>query len=357
MKIDRSNYEIWFIDRLDGNLTEQQTEQLMLFLSENPDLQDELRDMDSSVIIPPPAEFTGKAGLRKTAAEITDIQFEYLCAAYAENDLSPEEVNEFSQITASDPRRRKTAELIGRIKLLPPDIRYLHKNRLRKTTPFQRTLRLSAALLGTAATIALLITLSVSIPGNEMGDRDNISQTITNENATEQPVIQQLTANPPAESGKSEDEVNIIAPATSIPSSAVHEIRGLVKDRGVTDIIHTAEVLPCSAIVPVYYSGLKEHTLIRLSFNNPVQADDRWAAGRFVAKLFREKILKEETVNDSPIKGYEIAEAGVAGLNRLLGWEMALEKSSYENGEPKSVYFSSKVLKIQAPVNRTESSY
>jgi hypothetical protein len=64
--------------------------------------------------------------------------------------------------------------------------------------------------------------------------------------------------------------------------------------------------------------------------------------------------LKENTSKDSPLKGYEIAEAGVTGLNRLLGWEMALVEKNDENGELRSVYFSSKLLKFNAPVKKTD---
>ena len=41
MKIDRSNYEIWLIDWLDGNLSDLQAEKLLLFLDENPDLKED----------------------------------------------------------------------------------------------------------------------------------------------------------------------------------------------------------------------------------------------------------------------------------------------------------------------------
>ena len=59
---------------------------------------------------------------------------------------------------------------------------------------------------------------------------------------------------------------------------------------------------------------------------------ERSNIGRFVSKTFRETFLKENITPDSPLKGYEIAEAGVSGLNKLLGWEMALDKNNDENG-------------------------
>ena len=47
MEIDRSNYEIWLIDWIDGNLNSLQIDQLKLFLNENPDLREEFNDFNS----------------------------------------------------------------------------------------------------------------------------------------------------------------------------------------------------------------------------------------------------------------------------------------------------------------------
>ena len=57
----------------------------------------------------------------------------------------------------------------------------------------------------------------------------------------------------------------------------------------------------------------------------------------------------------APLKGYEIAKAGVTGLNKLMGWEMALNERKDVEGNLKSVYFSSKLLKFNAPVKKSET--
>ena len=41
MKINRNNYEIFFVDYSDGKLSENQIENLMAFISLNPDLEEE----------------------------------------------------------------------------------------------------------------------------------------------------------------------------------------------------------------------------------------------------------------------------------------------------------------------------
>jgi hypothetical protein len=91
-----------------------------------------------------------------------------------------------------------------------------------------------------------------------------------------------------------------------------------------------------------------------VAFNAPEVKEERMKAGRFISKTFREKILKEKKPADTPIQGYDIAEAGVKGLNKLLGWEMALERKNDETGQPKSIYFRSKILTVNAPVKKRE---
>jgi hypothetical protein len=113
--------------------------------------------------------------------------------------------------------------------------------------------------------------------------------------------------------------------------------------------------IPVSDVIVLNGEPIR-NTLIASSSIIPVPEydDGRSRFGKFIAKTFREKILKEKSPKDSPLKVYEIAEAGVTGLNKLLGWEMALDERKDANGELKSVYFSSKILKFNAPVKKTE---
>jgi hypothetical protein len=103
--------------------------------------------------------------------------------------------------------------------------------------------------------------------------------------------------------------------------------------------------------------GIATNTLIASNpaINFPDLDYERSRVGKFISRTFREKILREKTPHDVPLKGYEIAEAGVAGLNKLFGWQMALDMKNDDNGQPKSVYFSSKILKVSAPVKKREA--
>jgi hypothetical protein len=87
--------------------------------------------------------------------------------------------------------------------------------------------------------------------------------------------------------------------------------------------------------------------------NTSETAESRGLNG-FIARTFREKILKTNDQEKGKLKAYEIADAGILGLNKLFGWKMSLRKNKNEKGEIKSFYFSSKLLKFNVPVKKTE---
>ncbi|MDO9580830.1 MAG: hypothetical protein Q7J06_09750, partial [Bacteroidales bacterium] len=77
MKIDRSNYEIWLIDWLDNNLSDQQVEQLKIFLGENADLREEFEELSRCNLEPSVKSFPNKDLLKKSISDLTESQFEY----------------------------------------------------------------------------------------------------------------------------------------------------------------------------------------------------------------------------------------------------------------------------------------
>ena len=364
MKIDRSNYEIWFIDWLDGNLNEIQADQLILFLAENPDLREELEELSEFRITPPGIVFPGKNRLKKSAADITGNQFDYLCTAAIENDLSEEEMMELTDIISSDIEKNNILELYRKTILIPPDIKYRNKRKLLKSTPVQKILRISFAGLSAAASIAILIVASFYLTGKDFLYNNNHSQLMNEGRALHSgiPIPSYISAWT-IQKKEIQDLQNQSVTVNDLTIKAGEGISKVdfnntpstedvipVKD----DNIVSLAVIPRYSDVTVFNDTYIDNNLEQIDFSIPSEPVDQWSLGKFIAKSFREKILKEDTADESPIKVYEIAEAGVTGINRLLGWQMAFEKNSDQNGDVKSVYFSSKILKIQTPVNKTE---
>jgi len=80
--------------------------------------------------------------------------------------------------------------------------------------------------------------------------------------------------------------------------------------------------------------------------------DNRSNVELFLARLFHERIMKDKNAGTRPVESFEIAQAGITGLNKLFGWEIALQKNTDENGDTRSYNFSSRLLKFNAPVKK-----
>ncbi len=361
MKIDRSNYEIWFIDWLDGKLNEIQTDQLNIFLSENPDLREELGELSDIRITPPATRFHGKSSIIKSLSDLSDNQFEYLCTASIENELSQEELVELSDITASDPQRKRVLELYRNTILTPPDIKYSHKGKLLRSTPLQKIIRISFAGLTAAASVAILVLTSIYLTDKGIYNKNNLSDYIGNEGRVQHSVIPSEASYSVRDIKYSEKQIIQKQPVGVNYLTLADEKPETIK---LTEEINISQnhdlvspvVIPDYSAITALNKTFVHNNLEQIDFSISPEPEDRRAIGKFIAKTFREIVLKEETADQSPIKGYEIAEAGVSGINKLFGWQMAFEKNSDSNGEVKSVYFSSKILKIQTPVNKPESA-
>ncbi|MBK7132092.1 MAG: hypothetical protein IPH69_04480 [Bacteroidales bacterium] len=346
MKPDRSNYEIWFIDWLDGNLDSNQIEELNIFLDKNPDLREEFRELSPVVIEHSDSQYKNKKSLMRSPADISESQFEYLSVAFLENDLTTEQKTELIEITELDADKKRSFELIQKTRISPVSLTYAHKSKLLRRTPSQIVIRLSIIGLSAAAVSTFIITTFLNSPREISDSINNTASIIIPEK------IIQITV-------EREKEVRLIPVikeqadiiktelAVGIPNDSV-ENSIIVKDNGINKINFSSDL--------VLSESIASNTLMAsgITFSVPEEDDGRSNVSRFISKTFREKILREKAAPDSPLKGYEIAEAGVTGLNKLLGWEMALDKNNDENGELSSVYFSSKLLKFNTPVKKSE---
>jgi len=362
MKPDRSNYEIWIIDWLDGKLDESATGLLMAFLGENPDLRKEADSLLHSLITSGNAIYPDKEDLKKNISEFPLSQVEYLSVAYLENEISPEQMSDLEQALQLDQKNRIAFDNIQRIKLTPPPVSFKNKNDLKKQTTVSRVFRLASVWMSAAAVIALLIYSSVLIQRYYSSRNDQSEQIIASGPVPESPfIVRTMTFTAPPEEPLNilnKTEMDVLTQTHSeneIIQSAltVFADTSVIAERPVVEGIQGITVFPVPGITT-------ELPLLLLAGSNnnyhvpDFYEEDRSRISRFLARNFREKILKEPVVNDSPLKSYEIAEAGIEGINKLLGWEMALVKNNGEGGELKSVYFSSRLLKFNAPVKKIE---
>jgi hypothetical protein len=363
MKPDRSDYEMWFTDWLDGKLSHEQAESLIAFLKQNPDLSEELNDLKLVSLEPPEITFSGKDTLRRSPENLSDEQFDNLCIASLENDLTPRELEELDHIVSLDESRRKNYELIKKLKLKPASVVFGRKESVKKLTAARRILRYSLAGLSMAATLALLITLYLFIKpagGERLISGSFAADTLLIELRTGIPgLTDQVTAEKSSplpgvdtEMPKSESAAGKSFPVhqeKQLITESIHQVPAIIREM--------PPVLLAARMPEIPVDGLYPGTFLLRQFNPsniaPEDQDQRSNVDRFLAKVFHEVIMSDTISGDRPVKSYDLAIAGITGINKLLGWEMALDKKTDINGEIRSYYFSSRLLKFNAPAKKT----
>jgi hypothetical protein len=362
MKPDRSNYEIWLIDWLDGNLDKAQVEQLLSFLDENPDLKEEADSLSHSHLSPIYDHFSNKNISEKAPSDLPSSQVEYLSVAYLENDLSADQYAELQENFAENPENKKLFESVQKIRLVPQQHFYKNKNGLKKLTPAGKVIKFSAIGLSAAATIAILILSYIFVPQYISEKKSPTAQIITQDTGSIQPFVLMTTIFKRLPEGKNEFKYTGNESADVISNKKHHEViidQSFLSAVSDTSLQETKTTVIAVATTPVISKpGVIIEPLFNYliasnnEFHSPAADDERNRLSKFIARTFRERVLNEGSSGDEPLKAYELAEAGVEGLNKLLGWDMVLVATNDKDGELKSVYFSSSVLKFNAPVKK-----
>jgi hypothetical protein len=324
---------------------------------------DEAEFMDGARLEPENISFPGKDKLRKTTAVLTESQVEYLSVAYLEDDLSAEQCAELEANLEQVSGNRIIFNTIQKIRLTPPSDGYKHKSSLKKLTAGQKVLRIAAAGLSAAATIAILILSSIFVP-EIISDRNGriASENIQDSNpepihiVRNNPIISRVE---PAivvsgNAGKT-NKISTVEDPGKIPSA--YEILPVSDTSPSVRII---EIQPIQSIFVPVASGIDfyfpQYRLMASNnnFTSVVADEERSRIRRFVARTFRGTFLGDDTYSEEPLRPYEIARASVDGMNKLFDWDMQLKETVDASGEVKSLYFSSALLTFNTPAKKID---
>lgn len=149
MTINKHNYEAYFLDYLEGNLTVELQAELMVFLEANPDLKDELEMMreDAPVLVQEEGlSFEFKGRLKKSKL-FTDDEL----IAVIEKDASQELAAKVNRAAAQDKNIAKEMALFEKTKLPNEMIVFADKESLKRRVTiiplFYRAMAVAASLL------------------------------------------------------------------------------------------------------------------------------------------------------------------------------------------------------------------
>lgn len=360
-KINRNNYPVWITDYHDGTLNSRRQEELLSFLSDNPDLMEEFEQYDPIPLRPRPTIMSVSKNLRKEFAELTSTQQEEITAAMAEGDITGTAAEETMLHINASSYLTDLYNLLKVIRLRPENIIFKHKKSLKHYPLILRFKKTTVTIFATAASIAILFTISFlftrdktpSEPLASSAETDPVVITRSNRDATKITTEEQIMEREKREAPFNHDIINPAKGRITSPAKGDSKIYGTStrESENLTGIESKRERIDPIPILHIATTPLVMATApaTRLAEMTPVEFIDNYSYNsprEFIAKNFREIFLGEPNATTERLQPIELANATVTGINKLLGWEMKLEKESNENGMLNSISFTSQLIKF-----------
>lgn len=370
MKINRNNYEIFFLDYHEGNLTPAMVEELLIFVETNPDLKEEFESFEEITIpVDESIKLDIKNSLKKTSfintENINEENYEKLFIAYFENDLSENEKTELFDFIGKNPSLKKEFDLTGKIHLKADEtIIYDNKSSLKKYPFFYR--KAIYYSVGIAASLLILagIYFLMAPEQNTRKYAGNIPSKlpINNKNIQIENAIQAF----PEELAFTKEFSSFIDKYQSIehPKSNLTRIPQLNKNNIVYEVFAFTEFDIPSVISPRYeylalYEDIKMAESIQYASNNNFDFANKTLPGKIIAyayysikNIFRKNVdpVIENSTNNPAL--WAIAQAGISGYNYFTDNDVKLQKKLDESGKLIAYSFESDDIRFNKKVRR-----
>jgi hypothetical protein len=200
MKLNRHNYEEYFILYLDNELTTEDRQEVEGFVEENPDLKAELDLLLQSKLVPDTSlGFDFKEALMvRDSFSINLNNYEQWLLSYIDNELTAEEAKHLEEFIAINPAIRAELNLLQKTKIQPETIVFAGKESLYRKEEKTRVIAISWRKIAVAAVLLISVgTASVVLlkdkssgPKADIAGRKNNETPVNNNNANEQKVIE-----------------------------------------------------------------------------------------------------------------------------------------------------------------------
>ena len=351
MTITRDNYEPFFLDFLEGKLEEDQIDQFLIFLEQNPDLKEELQLFDNTSLPEESIVFEGKQSLYKTEAD-EKIVLSNKIVDYLEGNLSSYEKLRFETNLANHPELEKEYKLFVNSRLKPDlSIEFLNKKKLYRKP---RQVVIMNWVAGVAAIALLFLILNSVIQSGDKPDSTQVTTGLAELKPAAKPIIEEPTA------------AKIIG-KTSLPKATIEKHISTPKASLGNKIIQPpTEVIPEKQATKPVLAGLRDSVAIKAI--EPIFA--RLESEPAESKLAVSRSINVEKINESPrvinleeflaSRAKKASKDGLLSAQRIIrtGLNVAAELSgnriSYQtkDGRISSLEFDSKLMAFSIPLDK-----
>ncbi len=331
-RINKNNYEVFFVDYLDGALDPETLVEVENFLKENPDLKEELNGLNSVLIPEESKSCPDKKSLYKSVYD-EKASFQDACVAFIEDDLSPAEKDNFEHFLHQHPELDKEVALYSRTKLKPDQsVVFGDKDRLYQHPVRMITWYRIAAVAATLTAIVVIASLAGSFNHTESfaGLKTN---TTSQKQSTEKSSINN---NRTAEDYQAKTESFQPSPAQPANQSTATGARPLNQSQNMLPGSQTSVALASSHLFQngankpngssLALSGREEHQSV---LSNPLKSDQQIAL--MSSHDLTSNAFKAQRPSTNMIPIYEDQNEITAGESAIMAQNDALSFQSQPN--------------------------
>jgi hypothetical protein len=333
--IDENNYESYFLDFREGNLTEQEIELLMTFLNKNPHLEESLLNFDPYVIESISEISLNKKFLHKSLNDFRSINennFDEFCIAFYEQDLSKELKQDLLTYIQDHPEKSKDFENYGNVYIHAPlNVTYPYKSKLKRFTllPIYRIAYIVSAVAAVLMLIIYLLPFTQQL--NRINKQTNMVKTDVKSKIQNNVVIANSEVKA-ALSGKRLHEM-----PTHLKTKQVSPVSDKTTDETARDENNIASInsirlndlkLPINSDKVSLISGMY-----------PINTNNEHEHYLSIKEFAIEKLHKTidpnlpESAKANRVTWWDLARLGISGINKLTGTEIKMDRKIDEEGE------------------------
>jgi hypothetical protein len=347
MKINRDNYEIYFIDYHDGNLDPLMEKELVIFLENNYDLKEEFDSFENVSIVPDKKiKFVDKESLRKpviaSVQSINEQNYEEYFIANIEGDLNHEESLQLEEFILTNPVLEKEYQLFANTRLIADEnIVYEHKAGLKKARVIKFNPKYIYYPVSVAASIIILLAVYLLVnKENPTADKfyayRNAYQHNRKPNFNNNKKPDQQTQNNVDYSNvnNSNNKVqNTIAEKSQLQKSeSGSSVELAMNDFRSGNIIARNDVP----------KNVTENVVNAVADNNSNQSpstEKYITPKQFLLKKIRKNSSNKNTDNPDKFNLWDVADLGLKGFNKIAKSDLKLERETAANGKTTNVNF------------------
>jgi hypothetical protein len=348
MEINRLNYEIYFLDYLEGNLPGHLVREFELFLQMNPDLKDELALMESEVMVGLPEEeilFDAKDLLKKKVSVYSDHNdlFETHCIAAMEGDLSIAEQAAFDQYLSENPEKLTILASFAKTRLIPDHaVRYPEKSRIKRMGIIPVTQYQSRYVWSVAATFLILFLSYLFF--------ENAGNHVTPELAfVPRSANSGYNFSGPEEIIPGESMVQEVVPGKEDPSEVVRverlsepeSVYQRMTSPGFAGLIGPRKL----EVQSITHDAIAYRDILLYPAAGSEQGKEKepFTPKQYATYLFKNRLLNQPAGEIDPdrIYAWEIADAGLRGIGKLTGREVTFNRVEGVDGSTSLIEINS----------------